>query len=87
MPSILVLDDDSDIRAVLRLRFESLGWCVSEARDGKEALEMAKQQSPDVIILDWMTPGLTGIEVLAGLRRHGPIISISPQALMRFSRS
>jgi CheY-like chemotaxis protein len=71
-PSLLILDDDSDIRAVLRLRFESLGWRVSEAHDGHQAIELAKQRLPDVLILDLGPPGLTGLEVAAGLRGHGP---------------
>jgi two-component system phosphate regulon response regulator PhoB len=68
MTTILVLDDDSDIRAVLRLRFESLGWQVREAQNGHEALALANEQPPDVLLLDYLTPGLTGLEVLAALR-------------------
>lgn len=71
MTTILVADDDSDIRDILRMRLvRDLGCRVVEAADGEQALSLAARELPDVVILDWSMPGLTGIEVLTALRRQ-----------------
>src|SRR5574341_2461662 len=70
MATVLLIDDDPDIRAILRLRFQSIGWHVVEACTGQEALESAIRYPPDLFILDWMMPGLTGLQILRELREH-----------------
>jgi CheY-like chemotaxis protein len=67
-PLILCADDDPDILALLTLRLERAGYTVAQATDGENALAMARELKPAVIVLDVMMPRLTGTEVLAALR-------------------
>ncbi len=65
--TILVADDDDDIRALVTLRLQRLGFEVVAAADGEEALALARDRSPDLAILDVTMPGLTGLEVTRAL--------------------
>lgn len=65
---VLVVDDDSDIRDLLVLDLEMSGYEVITAENGAQAEEVARQQLPDLIVLDVMMPGRTGYEVLSSLR-------------------
>jgi DNA-binding response OmpR family regulator len=68
--TVLVADDDEDIRALVVFRLERAGYAVVAARDGEEALQLALERSPDLAILDVMMPKLTGIEVTERLRAN-----------------
>ncbi len=78
-PSILVVDDESQIRRVLRTTLTFRGYEISEAASGEEALEMAKKIKPDLILLDVNLPGISGIEVCKEIRRWSdtPIIMLT----------
>nr|WP_265263708.1 response regulator [Spirulina subsalsa] len=77
MKRILVIDDEDDIREVVQLSLEvSGGWEVFTAASGKEGIEIAKQQRPDVILLDVMMPDLDGMETLHRLRSQGETVEI-----------
>ena len=65
---ILIVDDEPDILEFLRYSLEKEGFAVSEARDGHQALEVARREDPDLIVLDIMMPGLDGVEVCRRLR-------------------
>ena len=65
---ILVVDDDTNIRALLRQELEAVGYCVREARNGFEAIKEVKEERPDLIILDVMMPNMSGFDVAAVLR-------------------
>jgi DNA-binding response OmpR family regulator len=67
---ILVADDDPDLLELLRLNLEAEGHIVAVACDGTEALEMAMQVRPDLLVLDVMMPGLDGLEVTRKLRER-----------------
>ncbi|HEY7223289.1 MAG TPA: response regulator transcription factor [Micromonosporaceae bacterium] len=69
---VLVVDDDEPILAALRRALEYEGLRVSLARDGYEALDRARRDPPDLVVLDVMLPGLSGIEVCGRLRDHRP---------------
>lgn len=71
--TILIAEDDADIRAVLRLYLESEGFRVLEAPDGDTALAIALRESPDAAILDVMMPGMNGYELTRALRRTSDI--------------
>ena len=71
--TILLAEDDADIRAVLRLYLESEGFAVLEAADGRTALETALREAPDAAILDVMMPGMDGYELTRALRRTSDI--------------
>jgi two-component system response regulator MprA len=68
MASILVVDDDRKITDMLRRTLAYEGYQVFTAADGNEALAQAQTQRPDLVVLDWLLPGLDGIEVARRLR-------------------
>jgi two-component system, NtrC family, response regulator AtoC len=68
--NILVVDDDPDIREVLKDRLESLGYVVQAAADGKEALKVLEKQNPQLILLDIEMPAMSGLEVLKEIRKR-----------------
>lgn len=67
MPTILIADDDRRITEMLRRTLAYEGYVVVTAADGVAALELARTERPDVVILDWMMPGMSGIEVARAL--------------------
>ncbi len=68
MNRILIADDEDSLRLLIRTTLESPEFTLLEASDGKTALEMARREVPDLIVLDWMMPGRNGIEVAKELR-------------------
>ncbi len=81
-PKILLVDDEPSIVKMVAKRLEVAGFEVVVAMDGEEALEKAKGQGPDVIILDCMLPKLNGYEVCGALKkdpehRKIPVIMLS----------
>lgn len=68
--TILVVDDDADIRAVLRMRFSSAGYNTLEADNGGEAINIAKGKKPDLIILDIMMPEMDGMSTSQYLKEN-----------------
>jgi DNA-binding response OmpR family regulator len=66
---VLVVEDEKNLVALLRKYLEREGFEVHEALDGPAAIEAAGVAEPDVVVLDWMLPGLDGVEVLRELRR------------------
>ena len=70
-PLVLIIEDEAPVVTLLRYNLEKDGYRVIEAPDGDEGLEMARDDAPDIILLDWMLPLVSGIEVCRRLRR-GP---------------
>lgn len=70
MKHCLVVDDSRVIRKVSRHILESLGFAVDEAENGSEALDRCSVQMPDVILLDWNMPVMSGIEFIVQLRQR-----------------
>jgi len=68
-PNILLVEDDPALVELLIYHFEREEFEVRTTRDGEEAMLMAREETPDVVILDWMLEGLSGIEVCRRLRR------------------
>ncbi|MDQ1510845.1 MAG: hypothetical protein QOG50_2689 [Actinomycetota bacterium] len=68
--SVLVVDDDASCRLVLRAAVERLGHPCRVATDGDEAWRLFQEAQPDVLITDWMMPGLNGLELCRLVRRH-----------------
>ncbi len=84
-PSVLLVEDEPAQREVLAYNLEAEGFRVHQAGDGEEALMMVDETQPDIIILDWMMPNLSGIEVCRRLKmrpetRAIPIILLSARA-------
>ncbi len=67
--SVLVIDDEEDIRKVLERRLKSDGFDVYSATDGPTGLKIADEKKPDVILLDWVMPKMNGLEVLSKLKQ------------------
>jgi len=67
--NILVVDDDPEIVAMLQTRLTHRGYNVSTANDGNRALELAKRERPDLVLLDVMMPGKSGWEVARALKQ------------------
>jgi two-component system alkaline phosphatase synthesis response regulator PhoP len=65
---VLVVEDEADIRRLVRYNLEQEGYTVSEAADGEEALALARKQRPHLVVLDLMLPGMSGLEVCRLLR-------------------
>jgi len=73
---ILICEDESSIRAFLKINFERNGFSVIEAGSGEEALRLTELEKPHVAVLDVMLPGIDGFEVCRRLRQNHPNIGI-----------
>ncbi len=84
-PAVLVVEDEPAQREVLAYNLEAEGFRVLRAADGEEALLLVEEETPDIIVLDWMMPALSGIEVCRRLKtrpetRPIPIIMLSARS-------
>ena len=84
-PVVLICDNEESLRALIRASLAPGGYELVEARDGDESLALAQERHPDLIVLDVMMPGRTGLEVLAELRKdeaftHTPVIVLTARA-------
>ena len=68
--TILIVDDESSIRDMLRMALESNGFTVDEASNAKSAQEKINGNIPDLLLLDWMMPGTSGVELVRRLRKE-----------------
>jgi DNA-binding response OmpR family regulator len=80
--TILVVEDERDLNTLIRRHLEDEGHRVVQAFDGPSALLVAQQEHLDLVILDWMLPGLDGLEVCRRLRRQSivPILMLTARA-------
>jgi two-component system, OmpR family, phosphate regulon response regulator PhoB len=67
---LLLVEDDRQLAELVRFHFDRAGYDVTRTGDGEEALILAEEVRPDLIILDWMIEGISGIEVCRRLRRR-----------------
>ncbi len=67
---ILVIDDDELLRREFKRNLEMFGFKVYQAKNGQNGLRLAQEKSPAFILLDWMMPGMDGLEVLAKLKHN-----------------
>ena len=84
-PSVLVVEDDAAQLEVLTYNLEAEGFRVAKAETGDEALMLVEEERPDIILLDWMLPGVSGIEICRRLKassttRQVPIIMLSARS-------
>ena len=82
---ILVVDDEPDLLKSLSYRMKKSGYEVIEAASGEEGLDKAAKHSPDLILLDWRLPGLSGTEVYRRLKAN-PDLSHIPVLFLTASR-
>ncbi|HEY5296284.1 MAG TPA: response regulator [Gaiellaceae bacterium] len=86
--TVLVIDDEAPIRLLCRVNLEAEGMTVLEAADGPSGLEKARAETPDIVLLDVMMPGLDGWRVAEELLEDGrtsqiPIIFLTARAELR----
>jgi two-component system, OmpR family, phosphate regulon response regulator PhoB len=83
--SILVIEDEEPLQVLLRYNLESEGYKVRHSAQGEDALYLVNEEKPDLILLDWMLPGISGIEVCRLIRakpeaRDIPIIMLTARS-------
>jgi two-component system phosphate regulon response regulator PhoB len=84
-PLVLIVEDEAALMTMLRYNLEKQGFRVEEAGDGEEALTRINELKPDMVLLDWMLPHLSGIEVCRQIRRRPatrelPVIMITARS-------
>ncbi|MDP3000382.1 MAG: response regulator transcription factor [Bryobacterales bacterium] len=85
MKKILLIEDDSDLYALLKYNLEKEGFAVAGAQTGKGAIELCRRERPDLIILDIMLPDSDGLDICKGIRGHPglahlPVIFLTARA-------
>lgn len=85
MKSILIADDQEHLRFLVRTTLDCGDYRILEAADGEEALRVAREEQPDLLILDWMMPRMSGLDVLQALREDPatceiPVIMLTAKA-------
>jgi DNA-binding response OmpR family regulator len=82
MASILVVEDEAALNDLIRAELETEGHVVRQAHDGPTALRLVREQAPQLVILDWMLPGLDGLSVCRQLRQEHlmPIIMLTARS-------
>ncbi len=76
MPYIIIIDDDQNIRAILRAMLEDAGHEVDEAYDGHRGIELCRKRCPDIVITDILMPGMDGIETITHIRKELPDVRV-----------
>ena len=81
-PLILVVEDEPPLQKLLAYNLEAAGFAIAQAFDGEEAMTLVEERQPDLLLLDWLLPQLSGLEVCRRLRRRGdtahlPIIMLT----------
>ncbi len=81
-PTILLVEDFDDTRLIMKLWLIKQGYRVLEAENGEEAITLATEQHPDLIIMDMMMPGVNGLDATRRIReyqslQHTPIVAVS----------
>ncbi len=84
--SIVVADDDPDILSIVSMSLETQGYDVHKATNGREAVDLARDHHPDLIIIDMMMPVMSGYEAVTELKaddstRAIPIVGLSAKAM------
>lgn len=69
-PTVLIVEDEPSLVALLRYNLEKSGYRVEEAVDGQEAMLKVQEERPDLVLLDWMLPQMSGLEVCRQIRRN-----------------
>ncbi len=81
-PTVLIIEDETAIITMLKYNLEQEGFTVYSATDGEDGLMMITEKKPDIIVLDWMLPSMSGVEVCRQMRRNNeskniPVIMLS----------
>jgi two-component system phosphate regulon response regulator PhoB len=74
--NVLVVEDEAALASLLRYNLEAEGFCVTIASTGEQAEQLIADSHVDLIVLDWLLPGVSGLELCRRLRRNGPTRSL-----------
>lgn len=77
MKTILIADDEKEARILVHITLADPGYRILETADGKAALELARREKPDLLLIDWIMPGMSGLEVAEALHKD-PITANIP---------
>lgn len=85
MSTVAVVDDDDDVRGLMVVKLRVAGYVVAEESNGTDGLRLVEELVPDLVVLDWMMPGLSGIEVCRAIRENPalagtPVLIVSSRA-------
>ncbi len=91
LPKILLVEDFDDTRLMMKMWLEKRGYRVVEAETGEEAITLAQQEAPDLIIMDVMMPGMNGLDATQRIRqyqalRRTPIVAVSAYGADEYRR-
>lgn len=86
-PTVLVVDDNTDTRVIVRWMLERWGYRVVEAADGREAYEMAVEHRPDLVVMDLSMPVADGYEAIRSIRAREEFSSLPAIAVTAFDRA
>ena len=81
---VLIAEDQADVRAMMKMLIRSYGFDVIEAADGYEAVELAVEQRPDVILMDMAMPVLDGLYAARAIRQHDELADVPILAVTAF---
>ena len=84
---ILLVEDDPQIRELLRVALERAGYACLEAEDAQRAYELVYDEKPNLLVLDWMLPGVSGLELLRWIRRDNEGHAALPVILLTAKRA
>ncbi len=77
---ILVVEDERDVKDLMLLHLKREGYDAEGAENGEEALQLVRQGYYDLVVLDWMLPGLSGLEVCKSLKQKIPVLMVTARA-------
>lgn len=82
---VLVVDDEAEIRKILRLLLENKKYNVIEAANGAEAVDKVREEAPDLVVMDIMMPGMSGVSATAAIREFSvvPVLFLTAKSLER----
>jgi len=83
-PLVLIVDDDTDIRTILRTKLEASGMRVSEATNGQEGIDRCHQEHPDLIVMDVRMPVMSGTEAVTRIKEDPSLRDIKVVFLSNF---
>ena len=91
LPKILLVEDFDDTRLMMKMWLEKRGYLVIEAETGEQAITLAQQEAPDLIIMDVMMPGMNGLDATQRIRqyqalRRTPIVAVSAYGADEYRR-
>jgi excisionase family DNA binding protein len=75
-PLVLIIDDETSFRETIRMFLEAADYRAATAADGKEGLDLAQRETPDLILLDLIMPGMSGVDVLKKLHKAIPDVPV-----------